>query len=132
MFDWNWFERERKRIRDEFLRMVEEIEGRITPLHEIRRVGDEVIVTIDLPGVSKEDIKLYATEDSLQVIAKCKKEIRFREPCITGREATLNEYRATISLPVKVEPEEAKARFKFGVLEVRLPVKTGGKRIKVE
>jgi len=82
--------------------------------------GDKVVqVVAEMPGVEKEDIKLEATEDELIISAESEK----------------RKYRKVVKLPCKVDPKEAKATYKNGVLEVtlnRLEERPRGERIKVE
>ncbi|RLF12290.1 MAG: Hsp20/alpha crystallin family protein [Thermoprotei archaeon] len=82
--------------------------------------GDRVVhVVAEMPGVSKEDIKLEATEDELVISA----------------ESERRKYHKVVSLPVKVDPKSAKASYKNGVLEVTLnkaEEKPKGERIKIE
>lgn len=67
-------------------------------------VGDtDVAITIELPGVEKQDVNLHVGEDAVTVRAE------------KGRR-----YQKRIQLPVKVLPSSAKATFKNGILDVSL------------
>ncbi len=97
---------------------VQKDEGREwTPLTDVQETEDEVLVTVDVPGVEKEDIDL---------------EVMGRELAIDVDGA--RKYRTRVKLPVDVEPEDADATYRNGVLEVKLNKKrdTKGARIKVE
>lgn len=87
------------------------------PLVDVIETDNEVQVIAEMPGVRKEDIELKATERSLEIRA----------------EGENRKYHETVSLPVEVDPDSAKARYNNGVLEVTLTKKVGGgKKIKVE
>lgn len=87
------------------------------PLVDVIETDNEVQVIAEMPGVRKEDIELKATERSLEIRA----------------EGENRKYHETVSLPVEVDPDSAKARYNNGVLEVILTKKAGGgKKIKVE
>ncbi|MCD6312773.1 MAG: Hsp20/alpha crystallin family protein [Thaumarchaeota archaeon] len=119
-------EAEMSRMEDEFFRLMREAEERrgcITPLYNIYESGDEIILTADLPGASKDEIDLTAGEDYLRIEAPCRSPLR-RE---AGRRYVLH-----IKLPVKIDPETVRARYKEGVLEVVAKKRVAGFRVKVE
>jgi len=91
---------------------------------------DMLIALVALPGASKDKIDLRVTEDSLYVDAK----IAVREGKYLRREmGTLNKKRE-IKLPIEIKPEQVKANFKDGILEVSLPklVVINAQRVQVE
>ena len=77
-------------------------------------------VVAEMPGVQREDIKLEATEDSLNIKAG----------------AGERNYDTTVPLSTSVDPNSAKATYRNGVLEVKLRLKEQpkprGTSIKVE
>ena len=104
----------------------------LKPLVHISETEDELIVTIDLPYVRKEDIKLSAGEDTLKIEAPIRKRLRVNRWGPYQREVEFECFRRTIRLPVNVEPEKARAKFKDGILQVSLPKKIYGYKIMVE
>lgn len=104
----------------------------LKPLVHISETEDEVVVTIDLPYVRKEDIKLSANENMLKVEAPARQRIKLRRWGPYQREVEFECFRRTITLPTLVDPEGAKARFKDGILQVFLPKKIYGYKIAVE
>ncbi len=79
---------------------------------------NEVKIVVELPGVSKDEINLEATEKTLTIET-------------TGE----RKYRTKVDLPVEVDPDSAKANYNNGVLEVVLKPKEElkkGKKIKIE
>ena len=101
---------------------------------DISETENEIIVRADLPGFSKDEVSVNATESTLTIEAKHKEERREREEKYYTVERKVGSFRRVISLPVEVEPERAKAKMKDGVLEIILPKKEKkkGKEIKVE
>ncbi|NYT00185.1 MAG: Hsp20/alpha crystallin family protein [Methanocellales archaeon] len=93
--------------------------GERKPIIDVFESEDEVHVIAEMPGVDKEDIKLDATETSLDISAK-----------------TENiEYSEKVKLPVSVRTNSAKASYKNGVLDVtlkRVNLKKDRTSIKVE
>ncbi|MHA1593958.1 MAG: archaeal heat shock protein Hsp20 [Candidatus Baldrarchaeia archaeon] len=94
------------------------IKGTREPLIDVIEGDEEIIVVAETPGVEKDEIELHATERELEIKAGDK-------------------YYKKLELPTEVIPEKAKATYKNGVLEIRIPRKTPkekpkGTRIKVE
>jgi len=92
------------------------------PRYEIQDAGDELVVIVEMPGVSKEEIDLNVTENYIDIKAEVNKE-NFQK-----------KYQVRISLPCEVNPDKAKATYNNGILEITVPKlkpqKT--KKIKVE
>jgi len=88
----------------------------------IKDEGDKYIVTLEMPGVRKEDIKLYVNERIIEATAK---------PSIKlpGGE---REYKYKIKLEDPVEVESVKAKYFEGLLIIELPKKRTGREVKVE
>lgn len=78
---------------------------------------DELVAFFDLPGTSKEKIDLGVTEDAITV------ETSFDRPAgrYVLRERGTETVSRKIKLPEEVKPEQVKAKYENGVLEVHLP-----------
>lgn len=94
----------------------------------------EIVVTADLPGVRKEDIDLRCTDDSLTVTAERATEEEEEEEGYVRRERSWGSYRRSIELPTKVDCDGVSAKFRNGVLEVKLPEKEEmkGRKVSIE
>ncbi len=103
----------------EFPRLEKEINFGNIPT-DLAETKDEIIIRADLPGFSKEEIKVKATEDSVIIEAEKKEERKESAENYVMQERRYGAVRRVIPLPVQVIPEEAKAKFKDGVLEIRL------------
>jgi HSP20 family protein len=97
---------------------------------DLLETDDELIVLVALPGASKEVIDLRVTEDSLYVDAKANP----REGRYLRREINTMGMKREIKLPMEVKPEQVRASFKDGILEVSLPklVIVNAKRVQVD
>ncbi len=93
------------------------------PFVDIFDRGDRFVITAELPGVRKEDIKLRVTEDTLYIEAQIKREKELEEEGAIRIERYYSGYRRVIRLPEEVIPEKAKARYNNGVLEIEIPKK---------
>ena len=93
------------------------------PFVDIFDRGDKFVITVELPGVRKEDIKLRVTEDTVYLEAQVKREKELEEEGAIRIERYYSGYRRVIRLPEEVIPEKAKAKYNNGVLEIELPKK---------
>lgn len=87
------------------------------PAADVIESPEEVVVFIDLPGTKKELIDLAVTEDALTIKAK------FERPAGTyiARERGEAETSRKVKLSCEVKPEQVRAKYEDGVLEVHLP-----------
>ncbi|MBO3802633.1 MAG: Hsp20/alpha crystallin family protein [Candidatus Brockarchaeota archaeon] len=128
-------ERRMRKISEDIARSIKEFEyssGCLEPLYEVYETPEEVIVSVDMPGVKKEDVSLEATEDKLYVDAECGRSISVRKWGVSSQEKTFKRFRKVIPLPSSVDPERAKASLKGGLLKIRFPRKKAGTRIDIE
>ncbi|WP_010477166.1 Hsp20/alpha crystallin family protein [Thermococcus zilligii] len=108
------------------------------PFADIFDRGDKFVITVELPGVRKEDIKLRVTEDTVYIEAQMKREKELEREGAIRIERYYSGYRRVIRLPEEVIPEKAKARYNNGVLEIEVPKKkptkpeTEGFEVKIE
>lgn len=97
-----------------------EIAGEMEPMIDVVSTDKEVKVTVDMPGVSKENIRIDAYGSTVEV----KSEDPHRK------------YHKTIDLPEGADIESAKSKYNNGVLEItfekKKETKPKGKEIKIE
>ncbi len=103
-----------------------------TPDVDIMETESELIVTSDIPGVSKDDIQIKVSEDSLEISSEVKREEKEEDKGYIRRERVYRKFYRKLSLPTPVDAEQAKASYKNGVLEIKLPKKEEKKSFKVE
>ena len=83
----------------------------------------DFVVTVDLPGFSKEDVNIEVGEDSVIVQAKKIQTGEEKHKNYVRRERAAQTYYRRIELPEKVASENAKANLSNGTLEMVLPKK---------
>jgi len=91
------------------------------PLMDIVDKENMVEIKIDLPGMTKEDINIDMTKDSLTVRAEKKKGIEKRGKNFYKAERSYKGFYRSISLPTTVIQEKAKATYKDGLLTIAVP-----------
>lgn len=102
------------------------------PLVDIEERDSHIVVYMDVPGFKKNEIKIMVTEDFLEVRAE-KSEDRVREEDsrkYLQRERFYRRVHKRVELPVKVRPDNARARFEDGVLTIVM--QKSGERREVE
>ena len=79
------------------------------------------MIRADLPGYAPENVTINVLENSVRISGEIKEEKDTKEGNFELRERSYGSFSRTIPLPVQIKPEEAKARYKNGVLEIILP-----------
>ncbi len=97
---------------------VHEAKEQDTPYVDLIDRNDEVVALIALPGTTKEGIDLRVTEDMLSVETKA---FTMMEGKYLRREISPKGFKRDIKLPEEIKPEQARASYENGVLEVHLP-----------
>lgn len=91
------------------------------PFVDIVETEKELIATAEMPGLEKEEIKINLTEDRLEISAETKYEEEKEEKGYVYRERGAGRYYRAMSLPSPVDPDNSKASYKNGVLEIKMP-----------
>lgn len=103
------------------------------PFVDMVETKDEIILTAELPSVRRQDIRISATNDEIEIRIESKGD---DERCTssgyryqTGYENKYSSYKT----PDEIQPENISAMYKNGILEVRVPkIKSKKRRIKVD
>jgi HSP20 family protein len=91
------------------------------PFIDVMEKDKEIIATAEMPGLEKKDIKINVTEDMLEISAETKQEEKKEEKGYIYRERRSGSYYRSISLPSPVDPDNSKATYENGVLEIKMP-----------
>jgi HSP20 family protein len=92
------------------------------PAVEINRAGNNLVITTDLPGVNEDDVRIEVTDDGLLIQGERKREETREEGGLLISERSYGRFYRLIPLPDNAKPEQARANFNNGVLEVTIPV----------
>ncbi len=74
------------------------------PLTDVSRVGDEISIIVELPGVEKEDIVLEGGKNFISVSVDTEEK----------------KFSKTLALPCDAEADSAEAEYNNGILEIRM------------
>jgi HSP20 family protein len=89
---------------------------------------DEIVAKAELPGIAKDEIDVNVTDHTLTIRGEKKKDEEVRDENYRYAERSYGAFIRTIELPTDVQTEKAKASFKDGILEIRLPKTEEAKR----
>ncbi|MBM4141616.1 MAG: Hsp20/alpha crystallin family protein [Nitrospira sp.] len=93
----------------------------VTPTVDVFEEGDNVVVKAELPGMGKEDIDVKVTDDIITISGEKKKEEKVEKKNYYRIERSHGSFTRSLRLPAEVQTEKATAKFKDGVLEVKIP-----------
>jgi HSP20 family protein len=113
--------------------LAKELDGRsrefyefVMPAIDIVEDGNDLVVTIDLPGFAKKDINLRITGNVLSIIAKREQEEALGTVYYRHRPLKIDK---KVRLPISVKEEEkvvGKATYENGVVTLKIPIPKSG------
>lgn len=108
------------------------------PQIEVSERGGNLVVCADLPGMKKEDVHLEVRDDYLVLEGERRQENEQNEGGWYRSERSYGRFYRTVPLPEGASPDQVKANFRDGVLEVTIPLprreeqQQRGRRIEIE
>jgi len=103
-------------------------EGEIAPSIDIYEEDGDVVVKAELPGMKKEDIEVNLADQMITISGEKKKEEKVEKKGYYRLERSYGSFARSFNLPSGVRTDDAKATFKDGVLEIRVPKTEEAKR----
>ena len=116
--------REMNRFFDEMFRggsLADVRAGMQVPRVDLHEKNGELCVTAELPGVAKEDLDLQLNGDMLTISGEKKDEHEQEQRNYYMSERSYGRFQRTIQLPCSPRPDQVKASFENGILNVRMP-----------
>ncbi len=95
--------------------------GGWSPAIEVRERNNNLEIAAELPGLSKDDVKVEWTNEGLIIQGEKKRETETEEGGMHRSERSYGQFYRLIPLPEGVDIEKAKGEFKDGVLRIRVP-----------
>ena len=105
----------------------------VLPPIDMHLEDNNLIVTIDIPGFNKEDIKLSIHRNILSINAEKKEKDDVKDGIICKQRPNVIDKR--IRLPIRIKEGEEKvdsAKYTNGVLVIKIPVNNRGKNISID
>ena len=92
------------------------------PALDVRETKTAYVVTVDLPGVSKEQVKVSIEGKRVRIEAEVKTEEEKKDgDRVIYSERKVSSFARSFALPVAVKEEDSQAKLENGVLELTLP-----------
>jgi HSP20 family protein len=122
---WN-MQREINRLFDNFFRGGIQDEGSFglsswTPAVDIAEHDNEFVVKVELPGVSKDDVKITLESNILTIRGEKKQDRETKEENYHRLERMYGSFQRSFTLPSTVRSDKIDAVYKDGVLTITLP-----------
>jgi HSP20 family molecular chaperone IbpA len=80
--------------------------------------ASEILLVVDLPGVSKEGLQIDLDKDQLTIEARRR---TAQEQRLHSQEFRALDYRRSFAIPIGIDRDKVDAELKAGILTLRLP-----------
>ena len=97
---------------------------------EVFERDGNLVVRADLPGMTKEDVKVKIIEDVLTLQGERRQEKEVKRDDYYRSERSYGAFHRTLVLPEGVKTDQVQATFKDGVLQVSMPMAVAEKTAK--
>lgn len=104
--------------------------GPWAPAVDIQQCNGNLVVTAELPGLKKEDVKVELTDDALIIEGERKREHKEDHEGFHRWERSYGQFYRSIPLPEGAKTDQTKAELADGVLKISLPVAEMKKKIR--
>ena len=101
--------------------LTAKIEETLSPAIDVFEEDNAVVVKAELPGMKKEDISVELSNGILKITGEKKREETVEKKNYYRTERSLGSFERRISLPAETQVDKAKASFKDGLLEIKIP-----------
>jgi len=96
-------------------------EAEWAPRVDIQETDKNFVILAEIPGISKDDVKVDITEGVLSIRGERKQEKEEKGKKFHRIERVYGSFKRSFSLPDNVDESKIKASFKDGVLDLSIP-----------
>jgi HSP20 family protein len=95
--------------------------------------NNELTVRVDLPGLKRDEVSVEINDNAITIQGERKREHEEEREGFYRSERSYGTFRRVIPLPEGAITEQAKAKFRDGVLEITMPAPpaSGGRRLEI-
>ena len=101
-------------------------------VYHVLNGANDLLVQCEVPGVSREDLDLSITGETLVIQGVKKPPADAEKARYHRRERGFGEFSRTIVLPDRIDPDAVEAEYRSGILTVRLPKSDAAKPRQIE
>lgn len=98
------------------------------PAMDVRQCNGDLVVTAELPGLKKEEVKVEVTDDALVIQGERKREHKEDHKGYHRWERSYGQFYRSIALPEGAKTDQVKAELQDGLLKVSVPVPQAEKK----
>jgi len=91
------------------------------PLMNIYDAKDDILVTVELPGMSRDQVSISASDGLLTIKGKRPDDSPGKNYAVIRQERSVGEFEKSVRIPSTVLQDRISATFKNGVLAITLP-----------
>lgn len=99
--------------------------GFLKPKVDLSAAEKEYLLTVEIPGVTQEDVKIDISDNTLTIKGEKKQEKEEKDKNYYRLERSYGSFQRVLSLPEDVDQEGITATFSSGVLKITMPRKAG-------
>lgn len=93
----------------------------LQPAVDVYHTEDHVVVTVEIPGVEKENLEVAISGNNLNIQGHLEKSSEARHEDYFHAERSHGSFFRSIPLPGQLDTENAQAKYRNGILEIRIP-----------
>lgn len=102
-------------------RTTEHLWNDVTPRIDMSETDKELLLKVDLPGMTEKDVDISLNRDVLTISGEKKQEKEQNEKGWYRMERQYGSFSRSIPLPYEIETDRAEALYKNGVVTIKLP-----------
>lgn len=119
------FHREMNRLFDDFwsgpLSSMSQFEKGWQPACDVEENEDHYLLTLEMPGISKDQIKIECVDHLISISGERKREFNKKEDTYWYAERRFGKFQRSFTLPAGVNAEKIEANYQDGVLRLYVP-----------
>jgi HSP20 family protein len=96
--------------------------GTWSPAIDLKETKGKLVITAELPGLKKEEVKINVTDENLTLEGERKEEKEEKREGYYHSERNYGQFYRSIPLPEGANIDQTVAQFKDGVLEITVPI----------
>ena len=111
--------------------------GTFFPAIDVKDEGSEYLVSVEIPGVDKKDVKLQIDNGIMMIEGHKEHESKEESKNFYRRECSYGSFQRTLNLPLDADEERVSAKFKNGMLDIHIAKsseshKTHGRQVSIQ
>ncbi|MBW2145868.1 MAG: Hsp20/alpha crystallin family protein [Deltaproteobacteria bacterium] len=95
--------------------------GKWSPMVDLSETTDNLVVRVEVPGMSPKDIQISLVGNTLSIKGEKKQEKKEKEENFYRVERSYGSFSRSISLPCDIEQDKVDAAYKDGILTITMP-----------